>query len=98
MGLELGAPSKGEASGMSSFLSDTEIMDTQSEPLTLPTFDRHPNPKTTSQTEEENPVGSPQFRAMQRQLEKFKRRSLMLTVVLVVAVVVLVGLVSSILD
>ena len=98
MGLELGVPSRGEASGMSSFLSDAEIMDTQSEPLTLPSIDRHPNPTTTATSEEDTLVGSPQFRALQRQLEKFKRRSLVLTVVLVVVVVVLLGLVSSILD
>jgi hypothetical protein len=94
LGLELGAPSKGEASGMSSFLSDAEIFDTQSTPLTLPPktqVQQAPESVETNEAEEsvEESVGSPQFRSLQRRLELGKRRVLALTISLIIALILI---------
>ena len=97
LGLEMGMPSKGEPSGLSSFLSDAEIMETQSTPLTLPKVVQQQSNGDGSQAEAES-VGSPQFRALQRQLEKGKRRNLVLSVALVVSLLVVTGLLFSLLN
>ena len=94
LGLELGAPPKGEASGMSSFLSDAEIFDTQSTPLTLPPktqVQQAPESVETNEAEEsvEESVGSPQFRSLQRRLEQGKRRVLVLTISLIIALILI---------
>ena len=96
LGLELGMPSKGKPNGMSSFLSDAEIMDTQSTPLMLPKVERQQPAGDDAQAGPES-VGSPQFRAMQRQLEKAKRKILVLSISFVVWVLVGAGLLFALL-
>ncbi len=100
MGIELGAPSKGETGGMSSFLSDAEILDTQSTPLTLPPkpeVQQSPESVETDEAEEsvEESVGSPQFRSLQRRLEQGKRRVLALTISLIIALILIGILIST---
>ena len=87
LGLDISDPSEGEIDGMSSFLTDTSIMDTISTPLTLPT------PVQSEKPESDDTVGSPQFRSVQRQLEQSRRTVRVLAVSLVVCVI---GLVVSI--
>jgi len=91
MGLELGAPPKGETSGISSFLSDESIFDTQSTPLTLPSKSESQKATGNESLKEasEESVGSPQFRALQRRLEQGKRRVLTLTISLIIALILI---------
>ena len=87
LGLEQGEPIKGEPAGMSSFLSDEDIMNTSSTPLTLPTISREQHPKAQSESEDVDSIGSPQFRAVQRKLEQSKRNNIILTVALVLSLI-----------
>jgi hypothetical protein len=86
MGLEAGEPIRGEPVGMSSFTSDANIFDTCSEPLTLPKQTDH-QPET--QRGDTDSIASPQFRAVQRQLEQSSRRNIVLLVSLVVSLIAL---------
>ena len=79
---------------MSSFLSDAEIFDTQSTPLTLPPkaqVQQVPESVKSNQAEEsaEESVGSPQFRSLQRRLEQGKRRVLALSILLIIALILI---------
>jgi hypothetical protein len=100
MGLELGAPPKGETGGISSFLSDESIFDTQSTPLTLPSkpesqqvTDNEPLKDDASQ----ETIGSPQFRALQRRLEQGRRRVLALSISLIIALILIAILILNLL-
>lgn len=88
MGLEGGEPVQGEPVGMSSFTSDANIHNTQSEPLVLQKRNEH-QPKTENQQDDLESIASPQFRALQRQLEMSSRRNIALLVALVVSLIAL---------
>ena len=82
-GVDIAAPSEGKVDGMSSFLSDTSILDTQSTPLTLP-----PRSEATNSTDEER-VGSPKFHALQRKNKQSARTIKILAVCLTISVIAL---------
>tara|TARA_B110000495_G_scaffold184547_1_gene181664 strand:- start:4063 stop:4752 length:690 start_codon:yes stop_codon:yes gene_type:complete len=82
-GVDLTVPSEGKVEGMSSFLSDSSILDTQSTPLTLP-----PRQESENKNAEEN-TGSPQFHALQRKNTQGGRTIRILAVVLTICVVAL---------
>ena len=74
---------EGSVDGMSSFLSDTVILDTQSTPLTLP------KPSSVPIRDKEDSVGSPQFHSLQRKVQQGSRRVRFLSVCLTVSVIAL---------
>ncbi len=86
LGLDSSDPSQGEVDGMSSFLNDTMILNTTSEPLQMPTR------RGSSESTEEQGVGSPQFRAVQRRLEQTLRTTKILWIVIVVMGFLVLGL------
>ena len=80
-GVDIALPSEGSIDGMSSFLTDTVILDTQSTPLTLP------KPSFTSDPEREDSVGSPQFNSLQRKVQQGSRTIRILSVCLTLSVI-----------
>ncbi len=87
LGLDQSNPSEGEVEGTSCFISEESIFETQATPLTVP------NVSTRLPEKEENPVGSPQFRAVQRLLELSKKKNKILMVSLAACVVIVVILI-----
>jgi len=83
-GVDMAMPSEGEVAGMSSFLSDTAILDTQSTPLTLPT------PVRGAEHDREGSVGSPQFHALQRKVTQSARTLKIISVCLTISLVALI--------
>ncbi|MDP7006242.1 MAG: hypothetical protein QF718_08550 [Phycisphaerales bacterium] len=83
LGLDSSEPTCGEIDGMSSFLTDTTILNTSSTPLTLKERD------ATQSSQVDDSVGSPQFRSVQRRLEQSQRSNRILLVSLVIVLVVL---------
>ena len=84
LGIEAARPSEGQIDGMSSFLSDTSILDTQSTPLTLPNKPDIPSPC------KEDSVGSPQFHAMERKILQSSRTIRTLSILLAVSIIALI--------
>jgi hypothetical protein len=82
-GVDSAQPTAGKIDGMSSFLSDEQILDTQSTPLTLPTA---PPP---SQHSEDESIGSPQFHSLQRKVQQGTRTVRILSVCVVLCVIAL---------
>ena len=84
LGVDTAQPSTGEIDGMSSFLSDAQILDTQSTPLTLPTA---PTPPPRNDNDD---IGSPQFHSLQRKVAQGTRTVRILSVCLVLCVIALI--------
>ena len=96
MGLDLGDPPKVELEGVSSFLRDTAIYDTQSDPIELfsphqDSLSEHENDPEGEDTPlaEQNGPGTPAFRALQRRFESTKRTNRILMVSLCILCLVL---------
>ena len=89
LGLDDSEPSEGEIDGMSSFLNDTMILNTTSTPLTVPQR-KH---SADGATGEGGGVGTPEFRALQRQLEATLRTKRNLTIALVISLLILLVLI-----
>ena len=89
LGLDDSEPSEGEIDGMSSFLNDTMILNTTSTPLTVPQRKR----SADGATGEGGGVGTPEFRALQRQLEATLRTKRNLTIALVISLLILLVLI-----
>ena len=83
-GVDIALPSEGKIDGMSSFLSDSAILDTQSTPLTLPK-----TPESIQQSKDDS-IGSPQFHALQRKVQQSSRRVKILTVSLTICIIALI--------
>lgn len=83
LGLDVSMPPEETIDGMSSFLSDKSILDTQSTPLTLP------KRSESTSTKEDDAVGSPQFHALQRKLQQNVRTLRILAVSLIVCLIIL---------
>ena len=81
LGLDSSEPSSGEIDGMSSFLTDTTILNTTSTPLSMPTREE------SQESQGDDSIGSPQFRAVQRRLEQSQRISKILWVSLAVTLI-----------
>jgi len=88
LGLENSDPAKGEVDGLSSFLTDTSILDTTSLPL------RKQRPHKPEETHSGERVGSPEFSSLQRSLEQSIRTNKKLIVTLILS---LIGLAISVL-
>jgi hypothetical protein len=84
LGVDIARPSEGKVEGMSSFLSDTSIIDTQSTPLSLPKV-----PESSSISKDDS-VGSPQFHALERRIQQSFRTIRILSVFLVISTIALV--------
>jgi RNA polymerase subunit RPABC4/transcription elongation factor Spt4 len=82
-GVDISLPPEGSIDGMSSFLSDTVILDTLSTPLTLPKA-------PASNPDREDSVGSPQFNALQRRVQQGSRTIRILAVCLTICVIALI--------
>jgi hypothetical protein len=91
-GVDVTVPSEGKFDGMSSFLSDTSILDTQSTPLTLPTRSEE------SKHAVEEGIGSPQFHALQRKLRQGGRTIKMLSIALTICFIALVFVVLALIN
>jgi len=83
-GVDTALPPEGSIDGMSSFLSDTVILDTQSTPLTLP------KPAFTNNPDREDTIGSPQFNLLQRKVQQGSRTIRILSVCLTLSVIALI--------
>jgi hypothetical protein len=88
LGLEETKSKKVEATGLSSFLGDTAIFETCSEPLSVPTRPQVKNAPLNSEVSDE--PGSPAFRSLQRHVDGVKRTNRILMVVLGVVCLILV--------
>ena len=89
LGLEEAPPKKVRTTGVSSFLGDTAIFDTCSEPMKLP----EKSPETPRREEGEGNIsgpGSPAFRVLQRSIESSKRKNRILMVALGVVSLILI--------
>lgn len=82
-GVDTALPSEGKIDGMSSFLSDTSILDTVSTPLTLP-----PTSDLSNRGAEES-IGSPLFHSLQRKVQQQARTIRILSITLTICVIVL---------
>jgi hypothetical protein len=87
LGLDQSNPSEGEVEGTSCFISEESIFETRATPLTVPEV------TTRIPEKEENPAGSPQFRAVQRLLELSHKKNKLLMVALAVCVIIMVILI-----
>ncbi len=83
-GVDVSLPTPGSVDGMSSFLSDTVILDTQSSPLTMP------KRASASNDEDSEYIGSPQFNALHRRVEQGSRTIRILAVCLTLSLIALV--------
>ena len=91
-GVDTALPSEGKIDGMSSFLSDTSILDTVSTPLTLP-----PTSDLSNRGAEES-IGSPQFHSLQRKVQRQARTIRILSVTLTICVIALLFTVFMLLN
>jgi len=91
LGLDDSDPTHGEIDGLSSFLSDTTILDTKSIPIGKPI------PQKTNPSKSDERIGSPEFRRLQRSLAQSKRSNKVLIISLVLTIIALLGTVMIIL-
>lgn len=83
LGLDQNEPSEGEVDGVSCFVTDESIFETQSTPMRVLAHSSTPTEK------EESIIGSPQFRSVQRLLELSNRKIKVLIISLAISVVIL---------
>ncbi len=81
LGIEEMHSKKVEAAGVSSFLGDTAIFDTCSEPISIPETSYETQQRSDGETDSYGP-GSPAFRVLQRTIESLKRTNRILMVAL----------------
>lgn len=92
LGLDTNTPKQVEAQGVSSFLGDTVIFNTTSEPLKL----TRPIAESTDEPESEDGPGTPAFRSMQRQVEALRRKNRILVVAMsVLSLSIMILLIST---
>tara|TARA_B100000959_G_C14991691_1_gene628222 strand:+ start:456 stop:1160 length:705 start_codon:yes stop_codon:yes gene_type:complete len=84
LGVDIARPSEGKVDGMSSFLSDTSILDTHSTPLSLPKVSE------SSNNSKDDSVGSPQFHSLQRRIQQSARTIRILSVFLTLSIIALI--------
>jgi len=84
LGIDAATPSEGKVEGMSSFLSDASILETQSTPLTLP------RRSDVSSPSKEGAVGSPQFHSLERKIQQSSRTIRVLSVLLTISIIALI--------
>ena len=84
LGLDKGDPPKVEVDGVSSFIGDTAIYDTTSEPIQLYSsdIDASDAPVTSAPEQNNDAPGTPAFRSLQRRLEGVQRIKRILIVAL----------------
>ncbi len=84
LGVDVTTPTKGSIDGLSSFLSDEAILQTQSTPIQLPK-----TPKPAHSPEEES-IGSPEFHSLKRKAHQSARKVKVLSVCLAISVIALI--------
>ena len=84
LGLDKGDPPKVEVEGVSSFIGDTALYDTTSEPIQLYSSDIDTSdvPETFTPEQNNDGPGTPAFRSLQRRLEAVQRTKRILIVAL----------------
>jgi hypothetical protein len=84
LGLDIACPTQGSIDGLSSFLSDEAILETQSTPIVLPQV-----PESQVDSADDS-VGSPQFHSLQRKVQHGVRKVKILSACLVACTLLLI--------